>query len=104
MGADGHPGAEGRSPPLRRRPGGLPTAVLAFEPRESDLPLQVAFPILIANLTGELLGGSAAPTAAVKPGDPVSLTIPAGASGLRVTAPDGSAVELVPGDRGRGPR
>ena len=44
---------------------GLPTAVLAFEPRRSDLPLQVAFPILLANLTGELLGGSAAPTEAV---------------------------------------
>ena len=47
---------------------GLPTAVLAFEPRTSDLPLQVAFPILLANLTGELLGGSQAPTEAVQPG------------------------------------
>ena len=45
---------------------GLATAVLAFEPRQSDLPLQVAFPILLANLTGELLGGSAAPTEAVR--------------------------------------
>jgi Ca-activated chloride channel family protein len=57
---------------------GLPTAVLAFEPRQSDLPLQVAFPILLANLTGELLGGSAAPTTALKPGDPVVLTLPTG--------------------------
>src|SRR6478735_5990494 len=47
---------------------GLPTAVLAFEPRRSDLPLQVAFPILLSNLTGELLGGSTAPTDAVAPG------------------------------------
>ena len=62
--------------------GGLPTAVLAFEPRQSDLPLQVAFPILLANLTGELLGGSAAPTEAVAPGTPVTLTIPSGAVGL----------------------
>ena len=76
---------------------GLPTAVLAFEPRESDLPLQVAFPILLANLTGELFGGSAAPATAVKPGDPVALTIPAGAVGLHVTAPDGRAVDLLPG-------
>ena len=37
---------------------GRPAAVLAFEPRRSDLPLQVAFPILLANLAGELLGGS----------------------------------------------
>jgi hypothetical protein len=70
---------------------------MAFEPRRSDLPLQVAFPILLANLTGELLGGSTAPTEAVDPGTPVNLAIPAGASGLTVTAPDGSAAELVPG-------
>ncbi len=30
--------------------------MLAFAPRRSDLPLQVAFPILFANLAGELLG------------------------------------------------
>lgn len=74
---------------------GLATAVLAFEPRQSDLPLQVAFPILIANLTGELMGGSTAPTEAVEPGTPVQLIIPAGASGLTVTAPDGSVTEFV---------
>src|SRR4051794_2693130 len=76
---------------------GLPAAVLAFEPRESDLPLQVAFPILLANLTGELFGASAAPTTAVKPGDPVVMSIPTGAVGLHVVAPDGRAVDLVPG-------
>jgi hypothetical protein len=76
---------------------GLPTAVLAFEPRRSDLPLQVAFPILLANLTGELMGGSAAPTEAIPPGTPVSLTIPSGATGISVARPDGSTVELVPG-------
>jgi Ca-activated chloride channel family protein len=79
---------------------GLPSAVLAFEPRRSDLPLQVAFPILIANLTGELMGGSAAPTEAVKPGDPVSLPLPAGATGLHVERPDGSVVDLAPGTGG----
>ena len=79
---------------------GLPTAVLAFEPRQSDLPLQVAFPILLANLTGELLGGSEAPTTAVKPGDPVVLAVPSGAAGLHVVAPDGQAVDLTPGAAG----
>jgi len=79
---------------------GLPAAVMAFEPRQSDLPLQVAFPILIANLTGELLGGSAAPTAAVRPGDPVALTIPPGAIGLHVVRPDGTATDLIPGAAG----
>jgi hypothetical protein len=79
---------------------GLPTAVLAFEPRRSDLPLQVAFPILLANLTGELLGGSAAPTEAVEPGTPVQLVIPAGAASLTVTHPDGRVTELVPSTTG----
>jgi hypothetical protein len=79
---------------------GLPTAVLAFEPRQSDLPLQVAFPILLANLTGELFGGSAAPTTAVKPGDPVVLSVPSGSAGLHVVAPDGRAVDLTPGAGG----
>ena len=79
---------------------GLATAVLAFEPRRSDLPLQVAFPILLANLAGELLGGSAGPAEAVAPGSPVSLPIPAGATGLVVTRPDGTTVELAPGTAG----
>ncbi|HEX5823759.1 MAG TPA: BatA and WFA domain-containing protein [Candidatus Limnocylindrales bacterium] len=79
---------------------GLPAAVLAFEPRNSDLPLQVGFPILIANLTGELLGGSSAPAAAVKPGDPVALPVPNGATSLRVARPDGTTVDLIPGIAG----
>lgn len=79
---------------------GLPTAVLAFEPRQSDLPLQVAFPVLLANLTGELLGGSAAPTEALAPGTPVTLSTPSGATGLTVARPDGSTMELVPAATG----
>jgi von Willebrand factor type A domain/Aerotolerance regulator N-terminal len=79
---------------------GRRAAVLAFEPRQSDLPLQVAFPILVSNLAGELMGGSAAPTEAVAPGDPVSLPLPAGATSLELTRPDGSVVELFPGTSG----
>ncbi len=79
---------------------GLPTAVLAFEPRRSDLPLQVAFPILVASLAGELMGGDEPPSEPLAPGDPLELTIPAGASGLRIERPDGSVHELVPGAPG----
>jgi hypothetical protein len=79
---------------------GQRAAVLSFLPRNSDLPLQVAFPVLMANLTGELLGGSAAPATAVAPGDPVTLPMPAGATSLIVTRPDGTTVELVPGTAG----
>ena len=81
---------------------GLPTAVLAFDLRRSDLPLQVAWPILAANLSGELLGLNRAATAPVAPGSPVELSLPPGATGLRVTRPDGSAVEIEPGRRGAG--
>ena len=57
LGADRHPGAARRAAAVRGRARrACTTAVLAFEPRRSDLPLQVAFPILLANLTGELLG------------------------------------------------
>jgi Ca-activated chloride channel family protein len=79
---------------------GRRAAVLAFLPRNSDLPLQVAFPILLANLTGELVGGSTAPADAVVPGDPVSLPFPNGASTMVVTRPDGSTVELAPATAG----
>jgi hypothetical protein len=79
---------------------GRRAAVMAFEPRRSDLPLQVAFPILLANLTGELLGGSGAPGEAVRPGDPVSLPLPVGATGLEIVRPDGTSVEVAPGTLG----
>ena len=82
------------------RPTGQRAGVLAFLPRNSDLPLQVAFPLLIANLTGELFGGSAAPTTALAPGDPVTLPMPAGATSIVVTRPDGSTVELAPATAG----
>ncbi len=74
---------------------GRPAAVLAFEPRRSDLPLQVAFPVLLANLAGELMGGSETPLDAVIPGSPVTLPVPEGAAGVRVERPDGSVDELV---------
>ena len=81
---------------LGDRGGGQRAAVLAFLPRNSDLPLQVAFPLLMSNLAGELLGGSAAPTQALSPGDPLSIPVPAGATAVRVTRPDGSVVDLAP--------
>jgi hypothetical protein len=78
------------------RGGGQRAAVMAFLPRNSDLPLQVAFPVLMSNLAGELMGGAAAPTEALTPGDPISIPVPAGATTIKVTRPDGSVVELAP--------
>ncbi|TME10119.1 MAG: hypothetical protein E6I65_09565 [Chloroflexi bacterium] len=79
---------------------GQRTGVMAFLPRNSDLPLQIAFPVLMANLAGELMGGSAAPTEALSPGDPVTIPMPAGATAITVTRPDESTVELAPATAG----
>ena len=79
---------------------GQQAAVMAFLPRNSDLPLQVAFPLLMANLTGELMGGSATPAEAFAPGDPVTIPVPNGATSVVVTRPDGGTVELAPANQG----
>jgi Ca-activated chloride channel homolog len=81
---------------------GLPTAVFAFDLRQSDLPLQVAWPILVANLAGELLGlGPSAPDP-LAPAQPIELPLTADALGVRVTLPDGSVEELYPSATGAG--
>jgi Ca-activated chloride channel family protein len=72
-------------------------AVLAFDLHRSDLPLQVAFPLLLANLSGWLAPGSGGdlPTQVV-PGTAVSLTLPPQAESATVSRPDGSTTRLIP--------
>ena len=57
----GHPrlGRAAASTPACAR--ALPTVVFAFDIRQSDLPLQVAWPIMVSNLAGELLGAQTRP-------------------------------------------
>lgn len=81
---------------------GLPTTVFAFALPDSDLPLQVAWPILLGNVTAELLGRDASATAPLRPGAVVELPLPQGVTGIRVTLPDGSVRELVPSAAGSG--
>jgi len=73
-------------------------AVLAYDLRRTDMPLQVAFPLLLANLTAWLAPGSVGglPTQ-VAPGAGVSLSVPPGIEEVGVTRPDGTGVSLVPG-------
>ena len=72
-------------------------AVLAFDLRRSDLPLRVAFPLLLANLTGWLAPGSGGDLATqVVPGTAVSLTLPPQAESATVARPDGSTTRLIP--------
>lgn len=64
-------------------------AILSFDLRQSDLPLQIAFPVLIANITNWLSPGQAFDTAAtLQPGDPVSLAPGGTTSVVRVQKPD----------------
>nr|MBA2255125.1 hypothetical protein [Chloroflexota bacterium] len=79
---------------------GQPTAVLAFDLRQSDLPLQVAWPILVANLTGELLGLDGATTEPVRPATPIDLPIPLDTQVVKVTLPNGDIIEVPPSATG----
>jgi Ca-activated chloride channel homolog len=79
---------------------GLPTAVFAFDLRQSDLPLQVAWPVLVSNLAGELLGIGPATIDPLAPAQPIELPLTADSVGVRVTLPDGSVEELAPGATG----
>jgi hypothetical protein len=72
-------------------------AVLAFDLHRSDLPLQVAFPVLLANLMGWLApgGGSDLPTQ-LAPAEAVALSLPPEVELVTVTRPDASTARLTP--------
>ena len=74
---------------------GLRTAVLGFDLHASDLPLQTAFPILIANLTGWLLPETTAqaPTS-VSPGAVIALYPRTGADRIEMERPDGTSATI----------
>jgi hypothetical protein len=66
-------------------------AVFAFDLRNSDLPLQVAYPILATQLLDWLLPGSIGDIPAqVSPGQAVTFSPPLGVTKLTITRPDGS--------------
>lgn len=67
-------------------------ALINFDLRDSDLPLQIAFPILMANLTGWLNPGSAFDTpTGLQPGDAVAITPETSTTAVTVIKPDGSS-------------
>jgi hypothetical protein len=70
-------------------------AVMTFDPRHSDLPLQVAYPILIANLVDWLLPGRIGDIPdQVTPGQVLTFTPPPEIDALTVTRPDGTSTRL----------
>ncbi|MCU0491030.1 MAG: BatA and WFA domain-containing protein [Chloroflexaceae bacterium] len=76
---------------------GRRVAVLAFALQESDLPLQVAFPLLLSNLVNFLAPGSGAEAAQLAPGQPLALPIDQNITEVRLTRPDGSVVSSADG-------
>jgi hypothetical protein len=71
---------------------GQPMIVIAFDVQQSNLPKRIAFPVLIANIVGEL---SPNPLPATVPlGDPVTYSPRASTDIVRVTNPAGTAVDL----------
>jgi hypothetical protein len=79
---------------------GQPTTVFAFRLEDSDLPLQVAWPILLGNVSADLLGRDASAGAPLRPGSVVELPLGQGVTGMRVTLPDGSVRDVVPSAAG----
>ena len=76
---------------------GRRVAVLAFDIHRSDLPLQVAFPLLLSNLLDWLApGGNDAIPTQVAPGVAVVIQVPLDVDLVSVTPPDGSRIQLSP--------
>jgi hypothetical protein len=73
---------------------GRRVVVLAFDLHNSDLPLQVAFPLLLSNIVGYLVPGSGAEAAQLAPGQPLALQIDQSITSVRVTRPDGQVVPV----------
>jgi hypothetical protein len=71
---------------------GRRVAVLAFDLHDSDLPLQVAFPLLLSNIMAYLAPGSGAEANQLVPGQPLALQVDESITEVRVTRPDGSVV------------
>jgi hypothetical protein len=75
---------------------GRRVVVLAFDLHNTDLPLQVAFPLLISNIVGYLAPGSGADTAQLAPGQSLAIPVDASITDVRVTKPDGAVMQVAP--------
>jgi Ca-activated chloride channel homolog len=84
--------AEGGPLLLAGEQAGRRVVILPFSLSNSDLPLQIAFPLLVANITSWLNPGRAfdAP-AGLAPGDPVAITPGPETTAVVVEKPDGSS-------------
>jgi VWA domain-containing protein/aerotolerance regulator-like protein len=70
--------------------------LFGFDLHQSDLPLRIAFPILLQNLSEWMLPPSV-PSHSFHPAEPVTVVPQPGATSVTVIGPDGSRRALVPG-------
>jgi len=75
---------------VARERDGRKTAAIGFELRRSDLPLRVAFPVLLINALDWFAGADSGLVASYATGRPWRVPVPAGATELWVHAPDGT--------------
>jgi Ca-activated chloride channel homolog len=71
--------------------------VMAFDLHQTDLPLQVAFPLLLSNLINFLAPGSGAEAAFLSPGQPLVRQISPDITEARVIRPDGNEIRTSDG-------
>jgi hypothetical protein len=71
--------------------------VLAFDLHMSDLPLQVAFPLLLSNIINFLAPGSGADATQLTPGQPIALQVDPAITEVRLTRPDGDTLSTESG-------
>jgi len=77
--------------------GGRQVAVLSFDLHDSDLPLQIAFPLLLANLYDTLVpAGVGVLPQSLAPGEPLVIEVPPQVEEIVVYGPDGREVNLFP--------
>lgn len=75
-------------------------AVLTFDLHDSDFPLQIAFPILTANLADWLLPqGMARFPSTIRPGDPVLIPPDPEATEIAIITPDGDRHSIPVGEQ-----
>lgn len=80
---------------------GRRVAVVGFDLRESDLPLQIAYPILFSNLINELVPpGAFDATRSLLPGESLSIAPQPGVEQVVVSSPNNIGYTLQPGANG----
>jgi Ca-activated chloride channel homolog len=67
--------------------------VVAFALQNSDLPLNIAFPLLMSNAMSYLMPGFGADSAQIAPGQAIVLPIDQQITSVRITTPDGQIIQ-----------